>query len=364
MDKFDSFFHDLEHYYYDFKHWMQNVNKVDFLIGRILPAAIVFLLVLYLIRTFCAGGTCKNKARMDGKTVIVTGANGGIGFEAAREFYKRGARVIMACRNMKKAEKAASNIRQCYKNEMDTKLGEIVIYTLDLSSMTSIREFANDIIEKEDSIDILVNNAGLVQARSATQQLTEDGFDLTMGTNHLGPFLLTNLLLKKLSMAQHKPARIVNVASVAYEWGKLHLEDLNFGALPYPGSFPAYGQSKLANILFTRVLALKTKDMGIVTYVLHPGTVNTNIAFNFVESVPLLAWIMLKCLWPLFLLFAKTPKEGAQTIIYCAVEDSIANESGHYYLDCKKGSLKAIGRDDDTAEKLWDLSEKLVKLKE
>ena len=142
----------------------------------------------------------------------------------------------MACRNRKKAHQAKTEILSAFQNVPGSELGDLVVYKLDLSSMASIREFCDEVLEKEEHIDILVNNAGIIAPIHQGHELTEDGFDLTIGTNHLGPFLLTNLLLEKMSQSPHKPARIVNVASDAYLWGTIRTEDLNFGAAaPYPG---------------------------------------------------------------------------------------------------------------------------------
>ena len=363
MDKLNIYMHELEHLYYDTRHWLQHVTLDDYksFRSKIIPILVVVAILYYLIRKFCSGGVCKSQARLDGKSIIVTGSTEGIGREAAKEFYRRGARVIMACRNKEKAQKTTTEIFNAYKNVPGVVVGKLVNYTLDLSSMTSIREFCEDIIEKESNIDILVNNAGLIQEINQGQHSTEDGFDLTIGTNHLGPFLLTNLLLEKLSQSNHKPARVINVSSRAYEWGKIHTENLNFGAaVPFPGAFKAYGQSKLCNIFFTQELAKRTKDLNISTYALHPGTVKTNIATG---KFPWYFTMIVKCIsLPLMWLFSKTATQGAQTTIYCAVDESIASESGRYYVDCKETSLKSIANDKETARKLWELSEKLVKL--
>ena len=358
----DSVLHDLEHIYHDGRNWAQTATFDDVLKLRIWPIAGVTILILYVIRKFFAGGVCRSSARLDGKTVIVTGCNAGIGKEAAKDFYGRGARVIMACRNRKKAHRATTEIYKSFPNIPGAPVGELVNYKLDLSSMASIQEFVDEVLEKEEHIDILVNNAGIIAPIHHGHELTEDGFDLTIGTNHLGPFLLTNLLLDKMSQSPNKPARIVNVASDAYFWGSIRTEDINFGAaVPYPGSFKAYGQSKLCNIFFTQELAKRTEGSNISTYVLHPGTVRTSIATGkFPWYIRLfITFISI----PLMVLMAKSPKQGAQTTIYCAVDESISQESGHYYKDCKKTALKPIGMDEEKASKLWTLSEELVKLK-
>ena len=363
MDQLSSYLHDLEHVYYDTKRWLQAVTLDDVVKSKLIPATAAVILIYYLVRKWCAGGACKSKARLDGKTVIVTGCTAGIGKETARDLYGRGARVIMACRNQKKAQTVTTEIFNSFKNVDGSTVGELVNYTLDLSSMNSIRGFCKEILEKEENIDILINNAGIIQDVNKNQLLTEDGFDLTIGTNHLGPFLLTSLLLEKLSESKHKPARIINVASRAYEWGGINTKDLNFGAaVPYPGAFKAYGQSKLCNIFFTQELAKRTTESNISSYVLHPGTVSTDIA---VGKFPWYVNLLIKPISvPLMWLFSKTLKEGAQTTIFCAVDESIENESGKYYVDCKESPLTSVAKDDETAEKLWMLSEKLVKLEE
>ena len=361
--KLDSHLHDLEHLYYDGKNWAQNLTKDDILKSKFFPVIGAVILVLYVVRKYCAGGVCKSKARLDGKTVIITGSNTGIGKETAKDFYGRGARVIMACRNQKKAQKATTEIFHACKHVSPDVVGQIINYNLDLSSITSITNFCQEIIEKEDNIDILVNNAGIIAPINQGHQLTEDGFDLTIGTNHLGPFLLTNLLLEKLSKSLNKPARIVNVASDAYRWGDIQTKDLNFGAaVPYPGAFKAYGQSKLCNILFSKELSRRVQGQNISVYVLHPGTVQTNIATNIFPWYIRLITDLLAA--PLLFCFSKSTRQGAQTTIYCAVEESIASESGKYYVDCKQASLKFPATDQETAEKLWTLSEKLVKLEQ
>ena len=358
----DSSLHDLEHLYYDGRNWAQTATFDDVLKLKIWPIVGVTFLTLYVIKKYFAGGVCRSSARLDGKTVIVTGCNAGIGKETAKDFYRRGARVIMACRNRKKAHQATTEIFQTVSNVPGSPVGELVNYKLDLSSMASVREFCDEVLEKEDHIDILVNNAGIIAPVFKGRQLTEDGFDLTIGTNHLGPFLLTNLLLDKMFQSPHKPARIVNVASNAYRWGAIRTEDINFGAaVPYPGAFKAYGQSKLCNIFFTQELAKRTEELNISTYVLHPGGVRTNIATGkFPWYIRCFTKIIL---FPFMYLFAKSAKQGAQTTIYCAVDKSVAKESGFFYEDCQKKSLKPIGVDQEKSEKLWALSEELVKLK-
>lgn len=186
-----------------------------------------------------APAVCKNANKLDGKTVIVTGANTGIGKEVAKELAKRNARVIMACRNVEKGEKAASDIKRELLGH-----GELVVVKLDLASLRSVREFCDKINNSEKSLDILINNAGVFGPPFIP---TEDGYETTFAVNHLGHFLLTNLLLEKLK--ESAPARIIVVASKLYEKAKINFQNLN-GEEGYSKA-NAYAQSKLANMLFS-----------------------------------------------------------------------------------------------------------------
>lgn len=275
-------------------------------------------------------GKCVSKARLDGKTAIVTGSNTGIGKITAREFYRIGARVILACRDAEKAAKAVDDIKETVKSEDNQPLGELVIKKLDLGSLLSIKECAKDILQSEERINILVNNAGVMMCPKSK---TADGFELQFGTNHLGHFLFTCLLLPRIRHST--PARIVNVSSLAHKKGRIHFDDINLenGYTP----FGAYAQSKLANLLFSHELATKLKGKGVNVYSLHP----VRLAF---------------CL------FDKTPEEGAQTTIYCSIEESLEDETGCYYSDCKKETPSTTATNDEESKKLWDLSLKMTGL--
>ncbi len=175
---------------------------------------------------------------------------------------KRGARVILACRSVERGERAVVEVRRRSGNQ------NVVFVQLDLASLTSIRAFVEKICQEEPQINILVNNAGLA---SSSIKTTEDGFEFTLGVNHLGPFLLTNLLLDKIKQSQSP--RIVNVSSLAHKKAKINLDTLNS---PEKG-FARYAQTKLANVLFTKSLAKRLEGHGVITTSLHPGVVRTNI---------------------------------------------------------------------------------------
>lgn len=313
------------------------------------PTGVTAVLVtgvgLFALRRWRAGGVCRSKARLDGKTVLITGANSGIGKETAVDMAKRGARVILACRDMGRATKAADEVRKWSGN------GNVVVKMLDLASLQSVRALAKDVQQTEERLDILINNAGIMMC---PQWNTDDGFEMQFGVNHLGHFLLTNLLLDLLKKST--TSRVVNVSSLAHETGKIHFDDVNLEKNYDP--LVSYKQSKLANVLFTRELAVRLKGTGVTTYALHPGLIQTELGRHFLSSLSL--WKRLLFM-PLYL-FVKTPWQGAQTTIYCAVDESLQNTSGLYYSDCAPKEAAPQGRDDATALKLWDLSASMVGL--
>ena len=184
---------------------------------------------------------------------------------------------------------------------------------------------------------------------------TDDGFESTIGVNHLGPFLLTNLLLDKIKASQ--PARIVNVSSRAHTRGQIDLTDLNYATKAW-NPMKAYEQSKLANVLFSRSLSRMFHPNEVSVYSLHPGVVRTDLGRHIEKKMGVFSYLMWGLLWP----FIKNPAQGAQTTIYCAVDEDIKGQTGLYYSDCAVKETAPQGLDDVTAEKLWTLSTKLVNL--
>ncbi|XP_067874332.1 retinol dehydrogenase 13 [Heterodontus francisci] len=301
---------------------------------------------LILLRRWFSGGVCKSKVRLDGKTVIITGANVGIGKETAQDLAHRGARVILACRDLEKANKTAEEIRKASGN------GNVLVQKLDLASLQSVRSFANKILETETRLDILINNAGIMRC---PKWKTEDGFEMQFGVNHLGHFLLTNLLLDLLKKST--PSRIVTVSSLAHIRGKIHFDDINLDNDYNPAV--SYEQSKLANVLFTRELAKKLKGTGVTANSLHPGVVMTELARHMMPNLSLWFKILIASI---AIVAFKNPWQGAQTSIYCAVAEELDNVSGLYFSDCCAKEPAPQARDDDDAKKLWELSEKMVGL--
>ncbi|XP_068625609.1 retinol dehydrogenase 11 [Battus philenor] len=308
--------------------------------------ALAFIAVIFVIRLY-AQYTCgiyKGKAKMDGKTVIVTGCTSGIGKETAKELAKRGAKVIMACRNVDAAEKIKGEIIESTKNT------KVEVKKLDLSSFASIREFAEEIKKTESHLEVLVHNAGY--ANIFKKRKSDDGIELTMATNHYGPFLLTHLLIDLLKKSS--PSRIVVVASSLYRIGSFDEKNSN----PID-TFPAYlyYASKEANILFTRELARRLEGTGVTANCLHPGLIDTGIW----RSVP---W-PLNWAWNLVIKgFFKTPEQGCQTTVMLAVDENLLETTGKYFSDCQESYVSSAASDIKRARKLWEISEKMVKLDE
>ncbi|XP_078789868.1 retinol dehydrogenase 12 isoform X3 [Oryzias latipes] len=279
-------------------------------------AALGFSLIcVAALRRWIGGGVCRCTIRLDGKTVLVTGANSGIGKETSRDLARRGARVVMACRDLSRAVQAAEEIRKSTGN------GNVVVRHLDLASLYSVRTFAKEFLDTEDRLDILINNAGVMMC---PKRLTEDGFETQLAVNHLGHFLLTNLLLPKLRSSS--PSRVVNVSSIAHRGGRIDFDDLFFSRRPY-GALESYRQSKLANILFTRDLARRLKGSGVSAFCLHPGVIRTELGRHVESWFPLLgALLRLPAL-----LLMKTPWQGCQTTLFCAVTPGLEDRSGCYF---------------------------------
>ncbi|KAI9565800.1 hypothetical protein GHT06_009595 [Daphnia sinensis] len=317
---------------------------------------IVVLVLLLTIKLYLeiTKGVCKSTKRLDGKTIIITGANTGIGKETALDLASRGARIILACRDLKKASIAKDDIVQKSGN------CNVLVKKLDLASLASVRQFAEDILKNEPELHILINNAG---CGGMKKQITLDGLENQMQSNHLGHFLLTNLLLGlmiKTAEKEQENVRIINVSSDAhYICRSLNFEDLNFIHDRTAGTFLApykiYGTSKLCNILFSIELANKLEHNGRAVTVnsLHPGAVYTEFGrFSSIFST----------IMTISMYFLKTPKEGAQTTIHLAVSDEVANVTAQYFRDCKIATPSKLAQDNGMAKKLWDVSETLVRL--
>ncbi|MBN3304192.1 DHR13 reductase, partial [Amia calva] len=310
-------------------------------------AGVVIGLYMFIYYAFFAGAWCKSSTRLPGKTVIITGANTGIGKYTALKLAKRGARVILACCNKQRGEAAVEDIKR------DSGSSAVVFMQLDLASLQSVRSFAEKFLKTEPRLDLLINNAGLVDAGR-----TVDGFGLIFGVNHLGHFLLTCLLLERLK--EGDPSRVINVSSTAHRSGQIDFDcinthkDLGLGDSFYR-IMKTYGHSKLCNVLFTHELAKRLQGTNVTCYSLHPGIVKTEMGRNFNP------WIK-AAFEPIGRLFAVDAEAGAQTTLHCALQESIEPLSGRYFSNCAVQEVGAKARDDAVAKKLWEVSERLTGL--
>ncbi|XP_063862754.1 retinol dehydrogenase 11-like [Scylla paramamosain] len=317
-----------------------------------LPTVVAFLVVVARMLYLRRAGRCTSTRSLAGMTAIVTGASAGIGMETAKDLARRGARVILACRNLTKAQAVVDHIIS------ETGNKKVVVRLLDTSDLSSVRRFAKEILQTEDAIHILVNNAGI--AGKQVREVTGDGLELTMATNHYGHFLLTNLLLKRLK--ESAPSRIINVSSVAhfFTW-KINLKDLNFEKRSY-GTLEAYAQSKLCNILFSLELADKLRGSGVTVNSLHPGTVGSEF---FTRDELAVTWFRKLFLFfgnIVLRLFGKDNKLGAQTTIHLAVAEEVEGVTGKYFDECKEATASWLARDSSLAKALWEISEADVQL--
>ncbi|XP_068607620.1 dehydrogenase/reductase SDR family member 13-like [Brachionichthys hirsutus] len=302
---------------------------------------------ILLTQTLFKRSKCKGNAPMAGKTVLITGGNTGIGKATATHLARRGARVILACRNRVKAEAAIMDIEQ------ETGSSELVYMQLDLASLTSIRCFVQAFLKAEPRLDVLINNAGLVG-----DGWTEDGFGILFGVNHLGHFLLTCLLLQRLK--EGKGGRVVTLSSMAYCWGRIDFEALeangHLGTGRYSWQFfQAYCNSKLCNVLFTHELAKRLKGTNVTCYSVHPGIVRTELS----RHVSLWQKVFIE---PIARLLFLDPDAGAQTTLHCGLQEGVEPWSGSHFSCCAVQEVSAKARDDYASRKLWELSEKLCGL--
>ena len=274
---------------------------------------------------------------MRGRVCVVTGANTGIGEVTARELAKMGAHVILACRSEAKTTPVVEKIRA------DTGNAAVEYQHLDLGSFASIRRAADEILARGLPLHVLVNNAGVGGHRG----ITEDGFELQFGVNHLGHFLLTKLLRDRI--VESSPARIVTVASRAH----FRAKGLDFEAVrrstPSVSGFPEYGVSKLANVLFSAELGRRLDGTGVSTYSLHPGVVATDIY----RRIPFFVR-------PLVLAFMISSEEGAETTMHCATAPEAEEQTGLYWDRSAPRRPSKLAQDDALARELWARSEEWV----
>ena len=282
----------------------------------------------------------ENAAPMRGRVCLVTGANSGIGKSAALGLACLGASVVMVCRDRTRGEQAQAEIQAAGGNE------DVELLLADLSSQAAIRELSREIHTRFARLNVLINNAGVYLSRRST---TPDALEETIAVNHLGPFLLTNLLLDLLKAGA--PARIGNVSSGAHVPAHLDFDDLQ-SAEHYNG-WRAYGQSKLANVLFTYELARRLEGTGVSVNAVHPGVVST----NFGRSSGFLRFGM-RAAGRLML----TPEQGADTIVYLASSPEVEGVTGGYFVKRKAVRSSRESYDRAVQERLWQVSAELTGL--
>ena len=277
------------------------------------------------------------------KTVVVTGATSGIGKETAVALAAGGARVIMTARDAERGRRALEEVRARSDG------GQAQVRALDLASLASVHAFADALLEEEQELHVLVNNAGLVLSQ---RHLTEDGFEATFATNHLGPFLLTSRLLPRLR--ESAPARIVVVASTAHHAARRGLDFDDLQTAERYTSLKAYSRSKLANVLHAAELARRLDGTGVTANSLHPGAVASGFGRSGDTVGP---EAVLMALARPFLL---SPAQGAATSVHLAMAPDLAEVSGQYFVRSKPSRPSKAARDAEAAARLWEVSEQLV----
>jgi NAD(P)-dependent dehydrogenase (short-subunit alcohol dehydrogenase family) len=281
---------------------------------------------------------------LQGRVCVLTGATQGIGRAAAESLLTTGVELVLVSRDLTRLQTLASDLRL---RAPEAKVG---VVAGDLSRMLEVRRVGAEIRARHHKVDLLLNNAGAVFAR---REVTVEGLERTFALNHLAYFLLTQELLPVLREAP--AARVVNVASDAHRPARLDLDDLQYERTPY-SAFGAYGRTKLMNILFTREQARRVEGSPITVNAMHPGFVRSGFGQNnpgFFGGIIALGQV----------LFARTPKRGARTLVWLATSPEVAGVSGKYFVDEHEATPSAAARDDATAHRLWEESERLAGLR-
>jgi NAD(P)-dependent dehydrogenase (short-subunit alcohol dehydrogenase family) len=280
---------------------------------------------------------------MQGKVVVITGGNDGIGKETAVGVAAERATTVLACRNRQKADAAAEEVKRRMGHD------DVQVIALDLADLASVRAAAEEILARWDSLDVLVNNAGGIWTE---RQETAQGFEQTFGVNHLGHFLLTNLLLPRITASA--PSRIINLTSVGHHmaWRGMRFEDLQ--SEDGYAAMDAYARSKLANILFTRALAARVAGTGVTVNAVHPGPVRSG--FGMDGDMGGLMGLGNRLIRPLEI----SPSAGARTSVYLATSPEVEGETARYWVRSKPGHMSRQARSNAQAQRLWAASERLL----
>lgn len=272
-----------------------------------------------------------------GKRVVITGATNGIGLAAAQELAKRGAQLAIVARNESRARAAVEIIKASSHG------AEVDVLFADLASQAAVRELAAAVLSRYPDVQVLINNAG---AYNAVRQMTPDGIEMTWAVNHLAPFLLTTLLLDRLRASA--PARVITTTSTAHMGRLIPFDDLNAERSYAARGFTRYGETKLANILFTVELAERLRGTGVTANCVHPGLVAT----GFNRNNGALNSIVMMISRPL----ARSPRKGAETLVWLADSSEVSTETGGYFVDKRRVMPTALAQDRDMARQLWDVS--------
>jgi NAD(P)-dependent dehydrogenase (short-subunit alcohol dehydrogenase family) len=280
---------------------------------------------------------------MQGKVVVVTGSNVGIGKETAAALARLGASTVLACRNEAKAEAAASDIKRATGND------DVQVVALDLADLASVAKAADAILSRWNRLDVLVNNAGGVWSE---RRETAQGFEQTFGINHLGPFYLTSLLTARL--VESAPARIINVSSFGHHMARRGMQHQDLQSERRYSGMEAYSRSKLANVLFTRELARRLAGTDVTVNAVHPGPVRSG--FGMDGDMTGLAALGNRIIRP----FEVSAATGAKTSVYLASSPAVSGQTGQYWARSKPGHMSRNARDDAQASQLWSVSEQLL----
>nr|CAB3237683.1 dehydrogenase/reductase SDR family member 13-like [Phallusia mammillata] len=305
------------------------------------------LLAYYWMNYIKRGPIYKTDKRLDGKTVLITGGNVGVGKATAIELAKLGAKVVIASRNVQKSQKAKDEIIKESGNK------NIHVMKLDLGDFSSIKSFAQKFNKEEENLHYLINNAGVTHLRG----LTDYGYNRIMAINHFGPFLLTHLLMDKMKQqSKTSPVRIINLSSAAYMFGQFDFEIMHEDSDSWYKDFIIYGQSKLANIYFTSELNKTLEGIDITTYAVHPGGIKSELGFNGP-----IGWSSHLIHLVISTFFLREPIYGAQTTLYCALDDNVTQLSGNYFGETTMQALKDFAKDEAVGQKLWQETIKVTK---
>ena len=308
--------------------------------------------VLSLIgaKKYFAGGVNRHTPDLSGQVVIVTGGTDGIGLEAAREFAKLGAKVIITGRSENKAEAFIKSLPETYK---------VSFMKCDFADLQNVKKFAEKILEQEEKIDILVNNAGL---NSPEFKKSAQDLEFTIAVNHFAPVYLTSLLLPLLQKAEK--ARVINVASLAHRRATLDFDEIFQRDCPTGYNWlTTYGNTKMANVIFTRKLAkelIRKEIENVKTASLHPGAVLSGFSAPIEKSYTL-AKVAAKVLYPLLMIVFKNNREGAQTTLHCSLMPWEKLESGEYYADCKVTKTTELGYNEEKIDECWTRTNQIIK---